>query len=44
MLRAVIVDDEPRARNRLRRLIARIDPRIEVAGEASNGYEAIAIG
>lgn len=39
-LRALIVDDEPPARERLRSLLAEIE-NIEIAGEASNGEEAL---
>ena len=39
-LRALIVDDEPPARARLRRLLGEI-PDVAVAGEASNGREAL---
>jgi two-component system, LytTR family, response regulator AlgR len=39
-MRALIVDDEPLARERLRALIAEIDG-VEPAGEAGNGFEAI---
>jgi two-component system LytT family response regulator len=38
-LRAVLVDDEPLARKRLRRLLAE-HPEVEIAGEASDGIEA----
>jgi two-component system, LytTR family, response regulator len=38
-IRAVIVDDEPLARKRLRALLAK-HPRVEIAGEAANGDEA----
>jgi len=40
-IRALIVDDEPLARRRIKRLLAR-DPELEIAGEAGNGQEAIA--
>jgi two-component system response regulator AlgR len=39
-MRALIVDDEPPARERLRRLLAGI-PDVDVAGEAANGREAL---
>lgn len=39
-LRVLIVDDEPRARHLLRRLIE-TDPALEIVGECANGYEAI---
>jgi len=39
-LRAVIVDDEPPSRRKLRRLLER-DPQIEVVGEADSGQSAI---
>ena len=38
-LRAVLVDDEPLARKRLRRLLAE-HPEVEIAGEAGDGLEA----
>lgn len=41
-MRILVVDDEPIARSRLIRLIERIEG-AEVAGEASNGEEAIAL-
>ena len=40
-IRALIVDDEPLARRRVRRLLA-ADPEVEVVGDCSNGREAIA--
>lgn len=40
-MRALIVDDEPIARARIRRLLARMD--VEVAGEADDGEAAIAL-
>jgi two-component system, LytTR family, response regulator len=40
-LRALIVDDEPLARERLRRLLGR-EPSVEIAGECASGTEAIA--
>jgi two-component system response regulator AlgR len=39
-MRALIVDDEPLARERLAALIAEIDD-VELAGEAGNGFEAL---
>ena len=39
-MRALIVDDEPLARERLAALIAEIDG-VELAGEAGNGFEAL---
>ena len=39
--RTLIVDDEPLARRRIKRLLAR-DPDIEIAGEGGNGRDAIA--
>lgn len=41
MWTAVIVDDEPLARERLRGLLGRAGVAIEVAGEAPNGREAV---
>lgn len=40
-IRALIVDDEPKARRHVRRLLA-ADPEIEVIGACANGREAIA--
>jgi two-component system LytT family response regulator len=40
-IRALIVDDEPLARRRLRKLLAR-DADVESVGDCANGYEAIA--
>lgn len=40
-IRALIVDDEPLAREIVREMLRR-DPEIEVIGEASNGLEAVA--
>ena len=40
-LKALIVDDEPPARERLRSLLAEV-PDVEVVGEAANGREALA--
>jgi two-component system LytT family response regulator len=42
-IRAIIVDDEPLARARLRRLIADSGIEVEIAAEASNGEEAVAL-
>jgi two-component system LytT family response regulator len=42
MTRVVIVDDERRARDRLRRLLTALDG-VEVVGEAANGVEALEI-
>jgi len=39
-MRALIVDDEPLARERLAALIAEIDG-VEIAGEAANGFDAL---
>jgi len=39
-MRVLIIDDEPRARNFIRRLLAR-DCSVEIAGQCANGYEAI---
>jgi len=41
-IRALVVDDEPLARRRLRRLLARHSD-VEIAGEAANGDEAVAL-
>jgi two-component system response regulator AlgR len=41
-MKVLIVDDEPPARERLKRLLEEIDS-FEVAGEAANGTEAIAL-
>jgi len=41
-LRALIVDDEPPARKRLRHLLAD-EPRVEIAGEAGNGLDAVGL-
>ena len=40
-LRTLLVDDEPNARTRLRRLLQN-DERVEIIGEASDGLEAVA--
>jgi two-component system response regulator AlgR len=39
-LRVLVVDDEPPARDRLRRLLAEV-PAVAVVGEAGNGHEAL---
>ena len=39
-LRTLLVDDEPNARTRLRRLLQN-DERVEIIGEASDGLEAV---
>ena len=39
-LRVLIIDDEPRARSFIRKLL-RGDPAVGIAGECANGYEAI---
>src|SRR5205085_7551637 len=39
-IRALVVDDEPLARRRLRRLLAR-DAEVEVIGDCADGYEAV---
>ena len=41
-LRALLVDDEPLARQRLAVLLARLDEPVQVAGEAANSGEALA--
>jgi two-component system LytT family response regulator len=41
-LRAVIVDDEPHARTKLRRFL-QADGRVELVGEAGNGMEALEV-
>jgi two-component system LytT family response regulator len=44
VIRALIVDDEPLARRRIRKLLAR-DAEVQTVGECANGYEALhAIG
>ena len=40
MLRILIIDDEAPARNRLRRMLAKV-PGVHVAGEAATGQEAM---
>lgn len=40
-IRALIVDDEPLARRRIRRMLAH-DPEVAIVGDCSNGKEAIA--
>ena len=39
-LKAIIVDDEPPARNKIHELL-KLEPDIEVIGECSNGREAV---
>ena len=39
-LRTLLIDDEPNARARLRRLLQN-DERVEIIGEASDGLEAV---
>jgi two-component system LytT family response regulator len=39
-IRALVVDDEPLGRRRIRRLLAR-DADVEVIGDCTNGYEAV---
>jgi two-component system LytT family response regulator len=39
-IRTLIVDDEPLARRRIRKLLSR-DPEVEVVGDCANGYEAV---
>jgi two-component system, LytTR family, response regulator len=39
-IRALIVDDEPLARRRIRRMLAR-DAEVEIAGDCANGREAV---
>lgn len=39
-IRALVVDDEPLARRRIRRLLSR-DADVEIIGDCGNGYEAI---
>ncbi|MEO1480453.1 MAG: response regulator, partial [Bacteroidota bacterium] len=41
MLRAVLVDDEPLARTRMRMLLAEAEQEVEVIGEAGSGREAV---
>ena len=40
-IRTLIVDDEPLARRKVRRMLAR-DPEVEILGDCANGREAIA--
>ena len=40
-LRTLIVDDEPLARERLRKLL-KAEPDVELLGECANGWEALA--
>jgi two-component system LytT family response regulator len=40
-LRVVVIDDEPLARSRIKRMLQNID-RIEIAGECANGHQAVA--
>ncbi len=40
-IRALIIDDEPLARRKIRRMLAR-DPEVEILGDCANGREAIA--
>ena len=39
-MRVLIIDDEPRARNFMRKLLVTA-PSVEIAGECANGYEAV---
>ena len=39
-MRVLIIDDEPRARNFMRKLLVG-DPSVEIAGECADGYQAI---
>ena len=39
-IRALIVDDEPLARERMRSLLG-VEPDVDVVGEASNGLDAV---
>ena len=41
-VRTIVVDDEPLARERLRKLLA-AEPEVEVVGEAGNGRQAVAL-
>ena len=43
MFRAIVVDDEPQARNYLARMIPEVSPGWEVVGSAANGREALEI-
>src|SRR5690349_6854127 len=38
--RALIIDDEPLARRKIRRMLAH-DPQVEIVGDSANGREAI---
>lgn len=40
-IRTLIVDDEPLARRKIRRMLAH-DPEVEILGDCANGREAIA--
>lgn len=40
-IRALIIDDEPLARRKIRRMLAR-DPEVEILDDCANGREAIA--
>ncbi len=40
-LRVIIVDDEELARKRLRRMLKKYEPELEIVGEAENGGEAV---
>lgn len=40
-LRALIVDDEAHAKMIMRALMQRVDPQVEIIGEASNLMEAV---
>lgn len=41
MIRAILIDDEPLARERLRTLLAEADEHVEVIAEAGNGHDAL---
>jgi two-component system LytT family response regulator len=41
MIRALIVDDEAPARDRLRRLLSTAGVEVEIVGEAEDGLEAV---
>jgi two-component system, LytTR family, response regulator len=43
VIRCIIVDDEPLARERLRMLLSETEQPVEVAGEAGGGQEAVAL-